>query len=197
MILRNGQPFNIDSPWSDENGIQYPANWYRLATPEERAEKGFTEVPDPVPQDPRFYYQNSDGTWTQKPMNVCQDAVKSQLASVRWNNEVAGIVYANNVYSTDQQARVNYVGAYNQAKANSEYTVLWKTRTNAELPDKGQSVFVTLTANDIIKIVEGGTDYITKCFINEAAIINEINATTKLDDLIAVNLNTGWPQRTY
>ena len=194
MILRNGQPFNIDSPWSDENGIQYPANWYRLATPEERAEKGFTEVPDPVPQDPRFYYQNSDGTWTQKPMNVCQDAVKSQLASVRWNNEVAGIVYANNVYSTDQQARANYVGAYNQAKANSSYTVLWKAQANTTPPTP---VFVTLNANDVITIVEGGTDYISKCFVNESVIVTQIDATGNLDSLIAVDLNAGWPTRQY
>ena len=44
MIVRNGQPFNIDAPWTDENGIQYPSNWYRLASDEERAEKGFSWV---------------------------------------------------------------------------------------------------------------------------------------------------------
>lgn len=194
MILRNGQPFNIDSPWSDENGIQYPANWYRFATPEERTAKGFTEIPDPVPQDPRFYYQNSDGTYTQKPINVCQDAVKSQLASIRWNNETAGIVYANNVYATDQQSRINYIGAYTQARANSQYTVLWKAQTN-ETPPK--SVFVNLTANDVINVVDNGTDYIAKCFINENNLINQINATANLDSLLAVDLNSGWPVREY
>lgn len=36
--------------------VQYPANWLRLATPEERAAIGITEVPDPQPYDQRFYW---------------------------------------------------------------------------------------------------------------------------------------------
>jgi len=38
------------------DGTQYPANWLRLATPEERAAIGITEVPDPAPYDQRFYW---------------------------------------------------------------------------------------------------------------------------------------------
>jgi hypothetical protein len=39
-----------------ETGVQYPANWLRLASPEERAAIGITEVPDPAPYDQRFYW---------------------------------------------------------------------------------------------------------------------------------------------
>ena len=37
-------------------GISYPANWLRLASPEERAAIGITEEPDPAPYDQRFYW---------------------------------------------------------------------------------------------------------------------------------------------
>jgi hypothetical protein len=37
-------------------GVSYPANWLRLASPEERAAIGITEVPDPAPYDQRFYW---------------------------------------------------------------------------------------------------------------------------------------------
>ena len=38
------------------DGIQYPANWLRLASPEERAAIGITEVPDEPTYDQRFYW---------------------------------------------------------------------------------------------------------------------------------------------
>jgi hypothetical protein len=47
--LRPGRPFT-------HNGIQYPANWLRLTTLEEKEAIGITEVPDPAPVDTRFYW---------------------------------------------------------------------------------------------------------------------------------------------
>ena len=47
--LRPGRPFT-------HNGIQYPANWLRLTSWEEKAAIGITEVADPAPVDTRFYW---------------------------------------------------------------------------------------------------------------------------------------------
>jgi hypothetical protein len=55
MFLLDGHPISPDVAFV-HNGVQYPANWLRLATPEERAEIGITEVPDPEPYDQRFYW---------------------------------------------------------------------------------------------------------------------------------------------
>lgn len=51
----NGQPFNPDRAFT-LGGIQYPANWFRLASAEERAAIGITEVADPESYDQRFYW---------------------------------------------------------------------------------------------------------------------------------------------
>jgi len=51
----NGQPFNPDTAFT-HGDIQYPANWFRLASAEDRAAIGITEVPDPEQYDQRFYW---------------------------------------------------------------------------------------------------------------------------------------------
>ena len=57
MFLLNGVTLPIDSCFIDPaTGIQYPANWLRLASPEDRAAIGITEAPDPVWYDQRFYW---------------------------------------------------------------------------------------------------------------------------------------------
>ena len=57
MFLLNGQPLSPDAAFVDPaTGIQYPANWLRLASPEDRAAIGITEAPDPVWYDQRFYW---------------------------------------------------------------------------------------------------------------------------------------------
>lgn len=55
MFILNEKPISPDVAFEHE-GIQYPANWIRLASPEERAAIGITEEPDPIPHDQRFYW---------------------------------------------------------------------------------------------------------------------------------------------
>jgi hypothetical protein len=57
MFIFHGQPLSPDVAFTDPTtGVSYPANWLRLASPEERAAIGITEVPDPAPYDQRFYW---------------------------------------------------------------------------------------------------------------------------------------------
>ena len=53
----NGNPLAVDVAFSHNNDKQYPANWLRLSTAEEKKALGITEVADdPVTYDSRFYY---------------------------------------------------------------------------------------------------------------------------------------------
>ena len=74
MFLLDGKPLAVDTPFT-ANEIQYPANWLRLASAEEKAAIGITEVPDPVRADDRFYW---DGDLS-NPKDLAQ--VKSMLIS--------------------------------------------------------------------------------------------------------------------
>jgi len=57
MFLLNGVTLPIDACFTDPaTGIQYPANFLRLSSPEERAAIGITEQPEPAWYDQRFYW---------------------------------------------------------------------------------------------------------------------------------------------
>ena len=61
MFILDGKPLSPDRAFTHD-GVQYPANWLRLATPDERAAIGITEVPDPPTYDQRFYWgYDADG----------------------------------------------------------------------------------------------------------------------------------------
>jgi hypothetical protein len=60
MFMLNTQPLALDTPFTGIDGTQYPNNWLRLASPEERAAIGITEVADPVPHDDRFYWSSGN-----------------------------------------------------------------------------------------------------------------------------------------
>ena len=55
----NGNPLAVDVAFS-HNDINYPANWLRLSTAQEKKDLGITEVADDPVYDSRFY--NGDGS---------------------------------------------------------------------------------------------------------------------------------------
>ena len=59
-FLINGQPLSVGRPFTDANGTQYPSNWLRLASEEEKAAIGITWEADPVPVDNRFYWSEGN-----------------------------------------------------------------------------------------------------------------------------------------
>ena len=58
-FLLNGKPLAVDVPFT-HGDINYPANWLRLSTAQEKKDLGITEVADAPTYDSRFY--NIDGT---------------------------------------------------------------------------------------------------------------------------------------
>jgi hypothetical protein len=58
MFLLNGNPLAVDTAFTND-GIQYPANWLRLATEAEKSAIGITEVADVVRADDRFYWDGN------------------------------------------------------------------------------------------------------------------------------------------
>ena len=87
MFLLNGNPLQLDVPFTHDE-IQYPANWLRLASPEDRAAIGITEVAEPERYDDRFYWgvgnpKDLDGLKTQWISQVNQTAY-SLLVQTDW-----------------------------------------------------------------------------------------------------------------
>ena len=80
----DGNPLAVDVAFS-HNDIQYPANWLRLSTAEEKTAIGITEVEDPKVYDSRFYWGNGsakeldDKTETKDGVEYTTLGVKSIL----------------------------------------------------------------------------------------------------------------------
>ena len=56
-FLLNGNPLAVDVPFT-VGDINYPANWLRLSTADEKTALGITEVADAATYDSRFYWGN-------------------------------------------------------------------------------------------------------------------------------------------
>ena len=56
MLKLDNKPLSYDRAFTDAAGIQYPANWLRLASLEEKSAIGITEVADDPTYDQRFYW---------------------------------------------------------------------------------------------------------------------------------------------
>jgi hypothetical protein len=72
MFLLDNKILSLDIPF-EHDGTSYPANWLRLATPDERAAIGITEVVEQPRPDDRFYWvsgPNLDGSWTAIPKDL-------------------------------------------------------------------------------------------------------------------------------
>lgn len=69
MFILNGNPLSLDRAFTTPDGKQYPANWLRLATPEEREAIGITEAPEPPVWDQRYYWgYDTDGNLIPKQL---------------------------------------------------------------------------------------------------------------------------------
>lgn len=62
MFLLNGKPLSPDVAFTGSDGTQYPANWLRLASLDERLAVGITEQADPQSWDQRWAWgYDADG----------------------------------------------------------------------------------------------------------------------------------------
>ena len=96
-FLLNGKPLAVDVAFS-HNDINYPANWLRLSTAQEKKDLGITEVADAPTYDGRFYWGDGtakaldDKTETVDGKEITTLGVKSVLKAKE--KEVAGSLLA-------------------------------------------------------------------------------------------------------
>lgn len=84
MFMLNNAPLSPDTAFTIGEGdeaIQYPANWLRLALPEERAAIGITEVADPAIYDDRFFWSVGNP----KDFTQVRDMLHSQITATAYS----------------------------------------------------------------------------------------------------------------
>lgn len=173
MFLLNDKPLSPDIAFTHDD-IQYPANWLRLASAEEKAAIGITEVADVVPHDDRFYWALG-----------IPKALDDVLATKEDGSPLMVQVYdaaTNSMVDTDKQ--VVQVGLKSQMIAQVKQTAGsllaitdWKITRAAEGVKPVDAE--TLAARAAIRVASDA---------NEVAI----KACTNVDELAALQMN--WPK---
>ena len=138
MFILDGKPLSPDVAFTHD-GVSYPANWLRLASPEEREAIGITEVPDPTPYDQRFYWgYDADGNlipkdhtqlveqWTQQTratanslltptdwiiIREADNGIAADPAIKSWR-EMVRLASGSKVYEIEQTADTASLAAY-------------------------------------------------------------------------------------
>ena len=75
MYTINGRLIPQDAPFTDANGTQYPANWLRLSSDQEKAAIGVQWIADPEPYDDRFYWSAGHA----KDLDQCKAMLIAQV----------------------------------------------------------------------------------------------------------------------
>lgn len=85
MFILGNQVLHVDQAFTGLDGTQYPMNWLRLTTLEEKQAIGIQEVPDPVRPDDRFYYVDGNGIGTPRDLAVLKSEWASRINDIAYS----------------------------------------------------------------------------------------------------------------
>lgn len=173
-ITLNGKPVNPNNAFTLD-GIQYPANWYRLATAEERTALGFATVSDPAPVDQRFYWSADNP----KLLNDREESDKdgNPLYVKVWDADTESMVDTEERLVTKglkSQWTAQVKDTANKLLASTDWYVIRKAETDTAIPDN------VVTYRAAVK---------TECSRLETAI----SGAADIDAFIAVVTAQNWP----
>jgi hypothetical protein len=173
MFLLNDKPLGLDVPFTHD-GIQYPANWLRLASPAERAAIGITEVADVAPHDDRFYWA---------------PGIPKALDDVFATKEDGSPLMVQ-VYDAVTQSMVDTDKQVIQRGLKHQMIAQVKQTAGTLL---AQTDWKVTRAAEGVKAVDAAT-LAARAAIRAASDTNEaaITACTSVDELAALQMN--WPQ---
>ena len=166
MLLLDGKQLVPGRPFT-HNGIQYPSNWLRLTSWEEKEAIGITEVPDPAPVDTRFYWDHD------LPKRLEDEpAVDENNDPVLDENGVQVINTGLKTQWKEQQDQTAY-----SLLAPTDWYVVRKTEVGTDVP-----VGITSFRADVRTICEGRK--------------NAIGLATDVPSLIGITTFSGldWPR---
>ena len=177
MFMLNNNPLPVGRAFT-ANGIQYPANWLRLASAAEKAAIGITEVADPVRADDRFYW----GGDINSPKELADREEVDAEGNPMW---------------------VQVYDAATESMVDSDERLVTKGLKSVWIAQVKDTAGKMLAATDwmVIRKAERGTDIPTATAAHRAAILAEaerletaIAGAADIDAFIAVVQDQRWPE---
>ncbi|RPJ31965.1 MAG: hypothetical protein EHM17_14525 [Verrucomicrobiaceae bacterium] len=142
MFLLDGKPLSPDVAFVTPDGTQYPANWLRLSSPEDRAAIGITEVPDPPVYDQRFYWgYDQDGNLIPKD--------HTQLVT-QWKQQTSQTAYTL-LFPTDWMI----VREFDDGTPADADTKTWRQLIRTTCANKNDSIEATTDTDELAQFITG------------------------------------------
>lgn len=136
-----------------------------------------------------YKVEEIDGTPTLVPIMVDADldSVKADrkalLADIRWQKEVGGFVFNGFTFASDDRAQLKYVGILMAAQIDPNYSVNFKTN---------DGTFVLLDRMGAIGLAMAARTHVQSCFDKEDNLKSQIDAASSVDEVIAIDIESGW-----
>jgi hypothetical protein len=172
MFLLDGNPLAVDTAFKTADGTQYPANWLRLTSLDEKTAIGITEVAyEDTSFDSRFYWSKNNPKALEDKLEVKEDG--TPLMVQEYDKATESMV------DTDKQVvtkglKSNFIAQVKQSAgsflAQTDWMVIRKAERNVAIPES----VVTYRAAVVAKADE-----------LEAAIV----AVTTVEELAALDLS--------
>jgi len=172
MFLINGKPLQIDTPFTDAEGNQYPYNWLRLSTAEDKARVGITEVADEDTSfDNRFYWAKDLPKALEDKEEVDEDG--KPIYVQKWNPVTEKMENTTKRLVT-KGLKSNFIAQVKHTAgtilAQTDWMVIRKAERNVDIP---------------ASVVAYRAEVVAKADELEAAI----SAVTTVEELAALNLS--------
>ena len=176
MFKLNNTPIGLDQPFTTEDGTQYPANWIRLSSAEERAAIGITEVADPESYDDRFY-------WGVNAPKLLEDREES--------DEQGNPLFVQ-VYDAETESMVNTDKRLVTKGLKSVWSAQIKDTTNKLLAESDWMIVRKYERK--VAIPEATVTYRAAVLAECDRLLAAIAGAADVDALAAVLAAQGWPE---
>ena len=119
---------------------------------------------------------------TEETFDRLKAAFIAHVADLRYQHETSGVSLFGSMIKTDRESQATITGAWVKAKEDPTTTINWKAENG----------FTVLDAPTIIAAGDAVFGHVQACFTKEASLLEAAERATAVEDLAALNLETGW-----
>lgn len=144
-------------------------------------------APDPADADAYAAWQDARAlalaAVTPEGLDAAKDAVRADLANLRWRHETGGVTVGGAIIRTDRESQGLVNGGYAMALRYPDRPIRFK----------GDGGFVMLSAAQMIAIGDAVGTHVQMCFAHEGDLDDAIDAAATPAALAAIDIESGWP----